>query len=146
MRKIVIALILLTIVLGAGFVSAKFQKTTHQFVPHTIVYRFTQYDEAENLIASEVMVRRVSVDGTWRNTVVRPNGSVSHTSGKLAGPITPRKTDSNSPKLLGYPYYEDLEINPAWISSDLQDFLMFTALRENGTKLTKLEAVDISLP
>ena len=145
MRKIGLIAILLIGLTGVGFVSAKLGRPAPQFVPHTIVYRLTQYDEAEKLTSTEVMVRRMSADGSWRNTVIRADGSVSHTSGKLVGDITTRMTDSNSPKLFGHSYYEDLERNPAWISSELQDFLMFTALRGNGTKLTKLEAIDISL-
>jgi hypothetical protein len=146
MRKTALVVALLAAVLCAGFVSAKFRKPGPQFIPHTIVYRFTQYDEAEKPISIETMVRRVSPDGAWKNMTIRADGSVVHTSGKLVGDITSRKTDSNSPKLLGFSYYEDLERNPAWISCELQDFLMFTALRDNGTKLNKLEAVDISLP
>lgn len=145
MRKIVLIVVLLTGVFGAGLVTAKLRKPAKQFVPHTIVYRLTGYDEADNLTSSEIMVRRVTADGTWRNTVIRKDGSVIHTNGKLAGEITTRRTDSNSPTLLGFSYYEDVERNPAWISSDLQDFLMFTALRANGTKDTKIEAIDISL-
>jgi hypothetical protein len=146
MRRIAFVVVLLAVVLGVGFASAKLTRPGQQFVAHTIVYRLTQYDEADKLISSEVMVRTVSADGTWKNTVVRTDGSVAHTNGKLAGEITTRKTDTHSPKHLGFPYYEDRERNPAWISSDLQDFLMFTALRENGTKATKIEAVDIYLP
>jgi|SRR6185436_3180660 hypothetical protein len=146
MRKIGLVVVLLAAVLGAGFVSAKLRRPAPQFVPHTIVYRLTEYDEAEKLISSDVVVRTVSADGTWKNTVIRTDGSVIPTRGKLAGAITTRKTDGNSPKLLGFSYYEDLERNPAWISADLQDFLMFTALRDNGTKATKIEAIDITLP
>jgi hypothetical protein len=133
MRKIGLVVALLAAVLCAGFVSAKFQKPDQQFIPHTIVYRFTQYDETEKPISIETVVRRVYADGAWKHTTMRTDGSVVHTSGKLAGNITSRKTDANSPQLLGFAYYEDLERNPAWISSDLQDFLMFTALRDNGT-------------
>jgi len=146
MRKIVLIAVLLIGVTGVGFVSAKLRKPTPQFVPHTIVYRFTEYDESDKPISTKVMVRRVSADGSWRNTVIGSDASAaSHTSGKLAGEITMRRTDANSPQLMGFSYYEDLERNRAWISSDLQDFLMFTALRPDGTRFTKLEAVDISL-
>jgi len=146
MRKTGFVVALVAVLLCGVFVSARIQNPKQQFIPHTIVYRFTQYDEAEKPISIETMVRRVSADGTWKNMTIRADGSVVHTSGNLVGDITSRKTDSNSPKLLGFSYYEDLERNPAWISSELQDFLMFTALRDNGTKLNKLEAVDISLP
>lgn len=145
MKKIGLIGVLLIGLVGVGFVSAKLRKPVQPFVPHTIVYRLTEYDEADKLISTKVMVRRVSADGSWRNTVIGTDGSASHTSGKLAGEITPRRTDSNSPSHLGFSYYEDLERNPAWISPDLQDFLMLTALRNDGTKVTKLEAVDISL-
>ncbi len=145
MRKFGLVVALLAVVLVAGFVSAKLRKPGLQFVPHTIVYRFTQYDETENVISSETMVRRVSADGSWRNTTIRTDGSVLHTSGRLTGDITSRKTDSSSPRHLGFSYYEDLQRDPAWISPELQDFLMFTALRADGTKLNKLEAIDIGL-
>jgi len=145
MKKIGFIVVLLVGLTGVGFVSAKLRKPAQPFVPHTIVYRFTEYDEADKLISTKVMVRRVSADGSWRNTVIGTDGSASHTSGKLAGEITVTRTDSNSPIHLGFSYYEAPGRNPAWISSDLQDFLMFTALRRDGTKFTKLEAVDISL-
>src|ERR1700752_51757 len=145
MRRLVIIVVLLAGVLGTGLVTAKFRRPAQQFVPHTIVYRLTQYDEAENQTSSEIMVRRVAADGSWKNTVIRTDGSVINTNGRLAGQLTPRKTDTNSPKLLVFSYYEDRERNHAWISSDLQDFLMFTALRDDGTKMTKIEAVDITL-
>jgi len=145
MRKIGLIVVLLLGMTGIGFVSAKLRKPDQQFVPHTIVYRFTEYDEAENPISTTIVVRRMSADGSWRHTVVGTDGSITHTSGKLAGEITSRKTDSNSPTHLGFSYYEAPGRNPAWISSDLQDFLMFTALRNDGTRFSKLEAIDISV-
>lgn len=55
-------------------------------------------------------------------------------------------TDANSHRHLNFAYYEDLHLNPAWISSELQNYLMVTMLRDDGTTLSRLEAVDITVP
>ncbi len=146
LKKTGLGLVLLAIVIGAGYASARFRRTHVSFTAHTIVYRNTIYDESENVVETDIMVRRVSADGTWKHTIIRQDGSVMHTSGKLAGPLTDRQTDASSPRHLGHAYYEDRQRAPAWISPDLQDFLMFTALRSDDTKQSKIEAIDISTP
>jgi hypothetical protein len=136
---------LLAIVIGAGYASARFRRTQASFPAHTIVYRATFYDESENLVSTDIIVRRVSADGSWKHTQIRQDGSVMHTSGKLTGPLIDRQTDANSPRHLGYAYYESRKA-PAWLCPELQDFLMFTALRNDGKKDSKIEAIDISIP
>ncbi|HEX6045261.1 MAG TPA: hypothetical protein VFZ22_12290 [Pyrinomonadaceae bacterium] len=146
LKKAGFGLVLVAIVIGAGYASTRFRQTKAPFTAHTIVYRATHYDESENVIETDTIVRQVSADGTWRHTIIRQDGSVTHTGGKLAGPLTDRQTDAASPRHLGHAYYEDRQKAPSWISSELQDFLMFTALRSDGSKQSKIEAIDISTP
>jgi len=47
MRKTGFVVALVAVLLCGVFVSARIQNPKQQFIPHTIVYRFTQYDEAE---------------------------------------------------------------------------------------------------
>jgi hypothetical protein len=146
LKKAGLGVVLVAIAIGGGYASTRFRQTEASFTAHTIVYRATHYDESEKLIETDIIVRRVSADGTWRHTIIRQDGSVMHTSGKLAGALTERKTDATSPRHLGYAYYEDRQKMPSWVSPDLQDFLMFTAQRSDGSKQSKIEAIDISTP
>ena len=145
-KKAALGVVLVAIMIGVGYASARFRRTAASFTAHTIVYRATFYDESENVISTDIIVRRVLPDGTWNHTQIKQDGSVMHTSGKLTGPLTERRTDASSPRHLGHAYYEDRQKMPAWISPDLQDFLMFTALRNDGSKQSKIEAIDISMP
>jgi hypothetical protein len=144
MKKLVLLALLIAGGIGVGLASTGWTRPSVSFTPHMIVYRVITYDESENVAGTEIMVRRVTQDGTWNHSTIRSDGSVVRSSGQLTGPITNRTTDSDSPKHLGYAYYADLEKNPAWICPDLQDFLMFTAIRDDGKKSARIEAVEIS--
>jgi len=144
LKKIAFTVVLLTVVVAAGFASVHFSKSTPTFRPHAIVYRLTNYDESEQLTSTDIVIRRVFEDGAWRHTQIREDGSVVHSSGRLAGPLTDRQTNVDSPRHLGYAYIEDRAKAPSWISPDLQDFLMFTSLRSDGKMHVKLEAIDVA--
>jgi hypothetical protein len=145
MPKAILTVLVLVVLIGAGFASGRFRKSAPSFKPHTIVYRVTIYDEAENVTETHTTVRQVFADGRWNNTIVQPNGTVQHTNGQLTGPLTPKTTDANSPTHLNYKYIEESgHDSSGWISPDLQDFLMFTALWENGSKRMVMEAVNIT--
>jgi hypothetical protein len=146
LKRAALGMVVVAIVIGAGYASARFRRTQTSFTPHTIVYRTTLYDESENVVETYTMVRRVSADGAWKHTIIRQDGSIMYTSGKLTGLLTDRQTDASSPRHLGHAYYEDRRKMPAWLCPELQDFLMFTALRDDGSKQSKIEAVDISIP
>lgn len=147
MRKIFVIVLLFAALIGAGFASTRYRRKQASFKPHTIVYRVTHYDEAGKVVRTDTLVRQVFADGSWKHTDVLPDGTVIHSKGQLTGPFTAEITDSNSPELLGYKYVEPPgHDSRAWISPDLQDFLMFTALRENGSKVSVMEAVNITTP
>jgi hypothetical protein len=147
MRKTFLIVLLLVILIGAGFASARFRKAPPSFKPHTIVYKLTIYDEADNLIRTDIVVRQVFADGRWQHTQIEQNGTVHHTKGQLTGPATAQTANANSPEHLNYKYIEEPgHDSRAWASPDLQDFLMFTALRANGSRVSVLEAVNITTP
>ena len=147
MRKTFLIVLLLVILIGAGFASARFRKAQLSFKPHTIVYKLTIYDEADKLIRTDVVVRQVFADGRWQHTQVEQNGTVHHTKGQLTGPATAKTANADSAEHLNLKYVEESgRDSRAWVSPDFQDFLMFTALRADGSRVSVLEAVNITTP
>ena len=145
MRKALLTILVVIVLLGAGFASVRLQKSAPSFKPHTIVYKVTLYEEAGNVVRTQTLVRQVFADGKWHNTTIQQDGTVHHTKGQLAGPTTEKTTETNSPAHLNYKYVEEPgPYSRAWVSPDLQDFLMFTALWENGSKRMVMEAVNIT--
>lgn len=147
MLKIFLTVLLVAAAIGVGFASVRFPKAQPSFKPHSIVYRVTNYDEAGNLVRTDTLVRQVFADGTWNHTQIQQDGSLHYTKGQLTGPATSKTTDVNSADLLKYKYVEEPGPHSrAWVSPELQDFLMFTALWENGEKHVVMEAVNITTP
>jgi hypothetical protein len=146
MKRLFAIGVLLVTLIGAGVASVKLRRTQSVFVPHTITYRLTIYDQAGKVAGTDVLVRRVLADGTWNHTQIRMDGSVLRSNGKLKGPLPFRQTDANSPRHLNFAYYEEMHPDQAWVSPDLQDYLMFTAIRDDGSRESRLEAIDISTP
>lgn len=147
MRKFLLTISILVVLIGAGYTSVRFAKAKPLFKPHTIIYRVTSYDESSKLVRTDTLVRQVFADGSWKHTQLLPDGTVLHTQGQLTGTFTDRTSDANLPEHLGYKYVEPPgHDSRAWISPDLQDFLMFTALREDGSKVSVMEAVNITTP
>ncbi|HEY0725294.1 MAG TPA: hypothetical protein VGD41_15115 [Pyrinomonadaceae bacterium] len=147
MRKIILTISIFVLLIGVGYASVRFGKAKPAFKPHTIVYRVTSYDESSKPIRTDILVRQVFVDGSWTHTQVQQDGTVNHTKGQLTGPFTERASDADLPEHLAYKYVAvPGHDSSAWISPDLQDFLMFTALRENGSKVSMMEAVNITTP
>jgi hypothetical protein len=145
MRKAVLTILVVIVLLGAGFASVRFRKSGPSFKPHTIVYKVTLYEEAGNIVRTQTLVRQVLADGKWNHTTVQQDGTVHHTQGQLTGLITEKTIEVNSPAHLNYKYVEEPgPYSRAWVSPDLQDFLMFTALWENGSKRMVMEAVNIT--
>jgi len=147
MRKAILTVLVLVVLIGAGFASVRLRKPAPLFKPHTIVYRVTIYDQAENVTETHTTVRQVFADGRWNHTIVQHDATVQHTNGQLTGPVTAKTTDANSPTHLNYKYIEESGHDSyGWISPNLQDFLMFTALWENASKRMVMEAVNITTP
>jgi hypothetical protein len=147
MRKTFLTVLLLAVLIGAGYASVRLRRSPTSFQPHTIVYKLTHYDEGGKLVRTDVLVRQVFADGSWKHTQVKQDGSVNHSKGQLSGPATAKRTDAYSPAHLNYKYIEEPGPDArAWISPDLQDFLMFTALRKDGSKQSMMEAVNITTP
>ena len=146
MKKIILAVVLVTIVVVAGFASVRFRPSA-AFTAHTIIYRITNYDEDEKLTESSLMVRHVTADGTWRHLQVAPDGKVVTPNGKLTGGLTTREVNEALPAHLNYRYFADKNSETeTWISPELQDFLMLTTLRSDGSKIMKMEAIEITKP
>jgi hypothetical protein len=149
MKKLILVAAVLVVIGATGYVTARLQKSQLRFPPHTIVYRMTYYDESEKQTYSEIIIRRVEPDGTWKHTQVRPDGSVVVSNGKLKSLFRPRHVDNNSPEHLGVRYVRernDKGDTDSWFSPELQDLLLFTTFREDGSKETEMKAVDISRP
>ena len=149
MKKLILVVVVLAVMAATGFVTARLQKSRSKFPPHTITYRLTFYDESEKLIGTDILIRRVDADGNWKHTQVRSDGSIQFSNGKLQGLLTSRQPDPDSPEHLKFKYIA--ERNRAgdvdtWISPDVQDYLLFTTFRPDGSKESEMKAVDISRP
>lgn len=149
MKKFILVAVILVVMAATGFVIARRHKQNLRFTPHTIVYRLTTYDESEKLIGTEILIRRVDADGNWKHTQVRSDGSVQFSNGKLKSFLTSRQPDQNSPEHLKLKYIPERNRKgdvDTWISPDIQDYLLFTTFRANGSKESEMKAVDISRP
>ena len=149
MKKLILVLAAVVVMATTGFIIARRQRSKLTFPPHTIVYRLAYYDESEKLVNTEILIRRVEADGTWKHTQVRTDGSVVFSNGKLKAFMTSRQTDANSPEHLQYKYIQERNSRgdtDSWTSPELQDVLLLTFFRANGTKDTEMKAVDVSRP
>lgn len=147
MKKFIIVAVTLVVVTTAGFVTARLQRSHLRFPPHTIVYRLEFYDESEKLTSADILIRRVEADGSWKHTQVRADGSVQVSNGRLTGYATSKQPDHNSREHLKVKYIEERNNKGdtnSWISPELQDLLLFTTFRPDGTKDSEMRAVDIS--
>lgn len=143
------------ILMGAAFVfiaslglaSTRLARTEPalSFPPHTIVYRVTSYDESGKVSATMMMVRRVFADGRWTHTQIAPDGKVVTPNGQMKNRITDRTADASMPQHLNYRYHEGQNAD-TWISPELQDFLKFTDLRPDGSKVSSIEAISVMVP
>lgn len=146
-RNVVLMLVVTLVAVAAGFVSVRSRGSQDLYKPRTITYRVTYYDEADKQAGTSILLRRVLSDGTWYHMTVTPDGRVVKTSGKLRSPLTGRATRADSPALLNYSYVvEKNRETETWISPDLQDYLKFTAYREDRTRLSTMEAIDVAVP
>jgi hypothetical protein len=135
MRKTTLIGLLLTAAIGVGFASVRLRRPQIVFTPHKIIYRLTSYDEAGKLTRTSVVIREVFADGTWKHTQINPDGPALNTNGKLKGIITSKTPEADWPQHLGFRYFEiKSKEAEAWSSPELQDYLMFTALRDNGSR------------
>ena len=80
MRKFVLITLLLIVLVAAGFISARVRRTGFSVTPHTITYRLTFFDESGKLVTTDVLIRRVSGDGSWKHLQIHEDGSVQHSS------------------------------------------------------------------
>ena len=148
MRRIGLIVLLLAFAIAAGFASVRLQRPAGVSVPaHTITYRLISYDNNGNVTRTSVVIRKVLSDGTWNHTQINPDGPVVSSNGKMKHLVTSKSAEANHPEHLGFKYIETKNADSeAWISPELQDLLMFTELREDGSKGSRLEAVQISKP
>jgi hypothetical protein len=149
MKKIILGSVVVVVMAATGFVTARLQRFQLRFPPHTIVYRVTNYDESDKLISTEILIRRVEADGTWKHTQVRTDGSVVFSNGKLKALLTTRQPDPDAPEHLRFKYIQERNRKgdtDSWVSPDLQDYLLLTFFHANGTRDSEMKAVDISRP
>ncbi len=148
MRRSLFVLAIVGASLIMGFISVRWTRaTTTAFPPHTIVYRLTFYDEAGKTVSVSTLIRQVFADGSWKHTQINPEGPAVYTSGKIKSLVFTTPADSNAPQHLGYRYIANKNSSTeSWASPDLHDFLMFSTLREDGSKFDRMEAVHISNP
>jgi hypothetical protein len=143
-RKITLIGLLLIAAIGTGFASVRLRRPQLVFTPHKIIYRLTSYDEAGKLTRNSVVIREVFADGTWKHTQINPDGPILYSNGKLRGALTSRTPEATGPQHLGLKYFESKSHHSeAWTSPELQDYLMFTTLRDDGSKESRLEAVEV---
>ncbi|MGH9968318.1 MAG: hypothetical protein ACREBG_10875 [Pyrinomonadaceae bacterium] len=147
MRKFILIGILLIVAIGAGFASVRLRRQQVSFPPHTITYRLTSYDEAGNVTRTSTIIRKVAADGTWKHTQINPDGPVIYSSGKLRREVTSQIAEASLPEHLHFKYVEVKGSDSViWTSPQLQDALMFIELRPDGSKISRLEAVEVTLP
>jgi ABC-type lipoprotein release transport system permease subunit len=147
MRKIILVTLVIALAIAAGFASTRLRKPQLSAIPHTIVYRVTDYDESGNVAGTSVVVRQVLSDGKWKHTQIMSDGRVLHSNGQLKNVVTLRAADPNLPEHLHFKYFEDNNRSTeTWVSPQLQDYLKLTTLRANGSKISSLEALDITTP
>jgi hypothetical protein len=147
MKKLIFGAVALVVMTTAGFVTARLQKSHLRFPPHTIVYRLEFYDESQKLTTADILIRRVEADGSWKHTQVRADGSVQVSNGRLTGFLTSKQPDHNSREHLKVKYIEERNRKGdtnSWISPELQDMLLFTTFRSDGSKDSEMRAIDIS--
>jgi hypothetical protein len=144
-KRICSILLLVALALGAGIASVRL-RASEEFKAHTIVYRLTSYDGSGKAITS-VVIRQVLSDGTWKHTQINPEGPPVYTGGKLKRRVTSKTAEVEWPEHLGFKYvHNKSRDSEAWLSPELQDFLMFTTYDENGLKDSVLEAVKVTIP
>jgi hypothetical protein len=149
MKKYVLMVAVVLVMATTGFVIARHQRANRKFPPHTIVYRLTFYDESEKLVSTDVLIRRVEADGSWKHTQIKADGSVQFSNGKLKGFLTSRQLDPDAPAHLDIKYIGERNRKgdaDTWISPELQDYLLFTTFRSDGSKDMEMKAVDINRP
>ena len=149
MKKYILLALMLLVMATTGYVIARHQRANRKFPPHTIVYRLSFYDESEKQVSTDILIRRVEADGSWKHTQVKADGSVQVSNGRLQGLLTSRQVDSDAPAHLNVKYIGEKNRKgdtDSWLSPELQDFLLFTTFRPNGTKEMEMKAVDISRP
>ena len=147
MKKFIFVAVAVMVMTVAGYVTARRQKTHLKFPPHTIVYRIEFFDESEKLTSADILIRRVEADGSWKHTQVRADGSVQVSNGRLTGYATSKQPDHNSREHLKVKYIEERNNKGdtnSWISPELQDLLLFTTFRPDGTKDSEMKAIDVS--
>lgn len=147
MKRILIGAALLPIAVALGYASMRFGRTepAPSFPPHTIVYRVTSYDEQGKVSGTTMMVRRVFADGKWNHIQIMPDGKVLTPNGQMKGRITDRTVDAAMPQHLNYRYHAD-QNSDTWVSPELQDFLKFTDVRSDGSKVSSIEAISVMVP
>ena len=147
MKKHILMAVVVLVMATTGFVIARHQRANRKFPPHTIVYRVTFYDESEKQISTDVLIRRVEADGSWKHTQVKADGSVQISNGKLRGFLTSRPLDLDAPSYLDIKYIGEKNRKgdtDSWISPELQDYLLLTTFRSDGSKDMEMKAVDIN--
>jgi len=149
MKKYILMGVVVLVMATTGYVIARHQRANRSFPPHTIVYRLAFYDEAEKLVSTDVLIRHVEADGSWKQTQVKADGSVQMSNGKLKGFLTSRQLDPDAPSYLDIKYIGEKNRRgdaDSWISPELQDYLLLTTFRSDGSKDMEMKAVDISRP
>ena len=147
MKKFIIVAVALVVVTTAGFVTARLRKSHLKFPPHTIVYRLEFFDESEKLTSADIIIRRVDADGSWKHTQIRSDGSVQVSNGRLTGFMTSKQADNSSREHLKVKYLEERNNKGdtnSWISPELQDVLLLTTFRPDGTKDSEMRAIDVT--
>lgn len=147
MKRIGLIVLLLAFAIAAGFASVRLQRPGVTVPAHTITYRLISYDNNGNVTRTSVVIRKVLSDGTWNHTQINPDGPAVSSNGKMKHLVTSKAAEAHQPEHLGFKYFETKNADSeAWISPEIQDLLMFTELREDGSRASRLEAVQISKP
>lgn len=148
MRKRLFVVSIVICAFIVGFISVRWTRSTAAaFPPHTIVYRLTFYDESEKVVSASTLIRQVFADGTWKHTQINPEGNAVYSNGKIKSLVVTRPVDSNASQHLGYRYIAEKNRSAeSWVSPDLQDLLMFSTFRADGSRFDRMEALHISSP
>jgi len=146
MKKVLFAIAVLVVVIGAGFASNRFRHkpTPFSMTGHTVVFRTEFFDDFGKSLGKGSVVRIVSADGIWRNITILPDGVVKDSHGKVSGPLN---ADPSAPTTnhLGY---SCKIVSPTkgvelWVNNDLQEFLRTVHKNPDGSPSFTMEAVEV---
>lgn len=148
MKKLAASVAVVMLVAGLGVYYGLRANKTVAFVPHTIHYLITSYDDEGKGQVSSV-VRTVNANGDWHHVQTMSDGTVKEGRGHMS---RLPNIDQSSPRadILGHSVIvqtiknQDSTLEVAY-SPDLQDDFRHLVRARDGRLILKMEAVAVEL-